>query len=67
MGKVKPFGRHGYLLNNKQKLVYNILTPSIIAIYKFLWTYGGSGHIIRIMTVACRVLIREKALEDFST
>ena len=35
------------LLNslNKQKLTYNTLTPSIIAIYKFLWTYGGSGHI----------------------
>ena len=30
---------------NKQKLMYNILTPSIIAIYKFLRTYGGSGHI----------------------
>ena len=28
----------------KKKLVYNILTPIIIAIYKFLWTYGGSGH-----------------------
>ena len=31
---------------NKQKLMYNILTPSITAPYKFLWTYGGSGHIV---------------------
>ena len=30
---------------NKQKLMYNILAPSIIAIYKFLCTYGGSVHI----------------------
>jgi hypothetical protein len=30
---------------NKHKLMYDILTPSIIAPYKFLWTYGGSGHI----------------------
>ena len=30
---------------NKQKLMYNILMPSIIALYKFLWTYGGSGCI----------------------
>ena len=27
------------------KLMYNILTPSITAIYKFLRTYGGSRHI----------------------
>ena len=26
---------------NKQKLMYNRLAPSIIAIYKFLCTYGG--------------------------
>ena len=30
---------------NKQKLMYNILAPSIIAMYKFLCTYGGSVHI----------------------
>ena len=30
---------------NKQKLMYNVLAPSIITPYKFLWTYGGSGHI----------------------
>ena len=30
---------------SKQNLMYNILTPSIIAIYKFLWTYGGPRHI----------------------
>ena len=30
---------------NKQKLMYK---PSIIAMYKCLWTYGGSGHIIYI-------------------
>ena len=23
------------------KLMYNIMMPSIIAIYKFLWSYGG--------------------------
>ena len=38
-----PFERHISL--NKQKSTYNILTPSIIAVYKFLCTYGGSGHI----------------------
>ena len=27
---------HGYLLLNKQKSMYNILTPSIIAVYNFL-------------------------------
>ena len=41
---LKPFGRHGYISLNRQKLMYNILTPSIIAIYKFLdlwrlWAY----------------------------
>ena len=41
---------------NKQKLVYDILTPSIIAIYKFLWTYGGSEHNI-YMPVAYKGLI----------
>ena len=30
---------------NKQKLMYNILAPSIIAMYKFLCTYGGSVYI----------------------
>ena len=41
---------------NKQKLVYDILTPSIIAIYKFLLTYGGSEHNI-YMPVAYKGLI----------
>ena len=39
-----PLGAIGVSLN-KQKLMYNILAPSIIAIYKFLCTYGGSVHI----------------------
>ena len=38
-----PLGAIGVSLN-KQKLMYNILAPSIIAIYKFLCTYGGSVH-----------------------
>ena len=25
-------------------MYYNVLTPSIIAIEKLLWTYGSSGH-----------------------
>ena len=39
---------------NKQKVMYNILTLSIIPIYKFLWTYGGSRHIITI----CQWLVK---------
>ena len=41
---VNPLGAIGVSLN-KHKLMYNILAPSIIAIYKFLCTYGGSVHI----------------------
>ena len=29
---------------DKQKLMYKVLAPSIMTPYKFLWTYGGSGH-----------------------
>ena len=25
--------------------MYKVLAPSIMTPYKFLWTYGGSGHI----------------------
>ena len=42
-----PLGAIGVSLN-KQKLMYNILAPSIIAIYKFLCTYGGSVHILYV-------------------
>ena len=38
--------------SNKHKLMYNIFTPSIVALYKFLWIYGGSVHIIYI-PMAC--------------
>ena len=46
---------------NKQKLMYNILMPSIIAIHKFLWTYGSSEHIyarglLRVNLLNCNVL-----------
>ena len=44
MIQTSPLGTIGVSLN-KQKLMYNILAPSIIAIYKFLCTYGGSVHI----------------------
>ena len=32
---------------NKHKVMYSVLMPSIITptVYKFLWTYRGSGHI----------------------
>ena len=30
---------------NKQKFMYEVLAPSIMTPYKFLLTYGGSGHI----------------------
>ena len=26
--------------------MYKVLVPSIMTQYKFLWTYGGSGHIL---------------------
>ena len=39
-----PYGAMGVSLT-KQKLMYIILTPSIIGLYKFLWTYGSSVHI----------------------
>ena len=38
---VNLFGAIGVSLNK----MYNILAPSIRAIYKFLCTYGGSVHI----------------------
>ena len=46
---------------NKQKLMYNILTASIISIYKFLWTYGGSGHIY--IYIYARGLLRVNLLQ----
>ena len=30
---------------NQQTFMYEVLAPSIMTPYKFLWTYGGSGHI----------------------
>ena len=41
---VNPLGAIGVSVN-KQKLMYNILAPGIIAIYKFLCTYGGSVYV----------------------
>ena len=41
---VNPLGAIGVSLN-KQKLIYNILAPGIIAIYKFLCTDGGSVYV----------------------
>ena len=41
---LNPLGAMGISLN-KQKLMYNILMSSIIAIHKFLWNYGSSEHI----------------------
>ena len=37
---------------NKHKLMYKVLVPSIIAPYKFLWTYGGSGHMYMYVCVS---------------
>ena len=58
---LKPFGHHGYL-HNTQKLMYDILTPSIIHTYKFLWTYGGSGYIYNIYYA--RGLLRVKTRRE---
>ena len=44
MQEFNPYGAMGVSLT-KQKLMYIILTPSIIGLYKFLWTYGSSVHI----------------------
>ena len=48
---LKPLDAIGISFN-KQKLMYNVLTPSIIAPYNFLWVCGGFGHNI-YMSVAC--------------
>ena len=47
-----PLDTMGICLN-KQKLMHSVLVPSIITPYKFLWTYGGSGHIMCPWLVKC--------------
>ena len=49
---------------NKQKSMYNILTPSILAIKNFLWTCGGSGHIYYIYIIYARGLVRVKLMDE---
>ena len=38
---------------NQQTFMYEVLAPSIMTPYKFLWTYGGSGHILCQWMVKC--------------
>ena len=40
-----PLDTMGIFLNKQNIFMFEVLAPRIITPYKFLWTYGGSGHI----------------------